>query len=341
MGVVYEINPAVQGKAAETVLYNFAGNGDGANPIGDLVFDPSGNLYGVTQFGGTSNQGTVFELSPPSAQGGAWTETLLYSFQGMPSDGAQPAAGLIFDGAGNLYGTTSAGGIDSGFCEGGCGTAFDLSPPSVRGGSWTENVLYFFQGDPDGAEPLGALIFDQTGNLYGTTFIGGDLGGGTVFELSPASEQGGAWSETILCKFTRESGGDPAAGLVFGSDGTLYGTGTAGGLHGDGTVFRLKPPLSQGGAWSLGVLHNFDGSRDGASPYAALTIGNSRTLYGVNDAGFVFRISASGGAANFAVLYVFDSSHPRTRLTLYNNALYGTTGSGGYKKDGTVFKLSP
>ena len=175
LGVVYEIGPTSNGGAAETVLYSFTGsNGDGANPTGNLIFDSTGNLYGVTQYGGTGN-GAVFELSPPSSPGGDWAETVLYSFQGGPSDGAGPMAGLVLDGAGNLYGTGFHGGIDAEPCDdGGCGVVYELTPPSVPGSPWTESVLYMFQGNTSGGNPMAPLIFDQAGNLYGTTFIGGD-----------------------------------------------------------------------------------------------------------------------------------------------------------------------
>jgi uncharacterized repeat protein (TIGR03803 family) len=157
----------------EKVLHSFNG-GDGANPAAGLIFDAAGNLYGTTTGGGTSGYGTVFELTPMG--GGGWTETILYSF-GNGTDGAIPYAGLIFDAAGNLYGTTFGGGP-----YGGAGTVFELTP--TAGGGWTETVLHSFNGG-DGANPVAGLIFDAAGNLYGTTTGGGTYGGGTAFELSP------------------------------------------------------------------------------------------------------------------------------------------------------------
>jgi hypothetical protein len=202
------------------VLWNFGGApNDGAYPVSNLVSDSSGNLYGTTKLGGSSTQtpcvsqggcGTVFELSPNV--NGSWTESVLYNFcsdfsQGFCLDGNAPAAGLTLDRAGNLYGTTFGGGphnCSSGF--NGCGTAFELSPPSAPGGGWIESVLYSFcsnsEGNTclDGAEPLSQLTFDELGNLYGTTLSGGTGAwyGGTIFELSPGV---GAWTETVLYNF--------------------------------------------------------------------------------------------------------------------------------------------
>ena len=161
--------------AQETVLHSFGSGTDGAGPRGNLIFDSAGNLYGTTQGGGTSSYGTVFELTP-GADGGQ-TETVLYSFSG--ADGASPAAGLVFDAAGNLYGTTESGGAS------GAGTVFELARPATAGEPWTETVLHDFGSGTDGTAPQSSLIFDAAGNLYGTTRSGGAFGGGTVFELTP------------------------------------------------------------------------------------------------------------------------------------------------------------
>ena len=286
MGLVYEMSPAPNGQAMQIVLYNFSGsNGDGANPRGDLTLDAAGNLYGITQNGGEFNQGTVFELSPPVVQGGAWTEVILYSFQGLPSDGAQPTAGMVLDTVGNLYGTTSMGGIDSPACDHGCGTVFELSPPAIPAEAWTETVLYFFQGEPDGSTPFGGLIFDSAGNLYSTTSGGGSSGGGTIFEVSPPSVPGGDWSETVLHAFIGNDGAIPLAGLAFGPNGALFGTTSCCGPKG-ATVFRLQPPSQPGGTWSLVVLHSTPGENT-----AGVTIAKrSYTLRHKRRSGSEFRI---------------------------------------------------
>jgi hypothetical protein len=200
----------------EKVLYSFlGGTTDGSVPAGGVVFDSEGNLYGATTHGGPetctpigSACGTAFELTPPTQRGGAWTETLIYRFQGEGSqDGSVPTGGLIFDTAGNLFGVTGYGG--TGDCvlveiKAGCGTVFELSPPQQKGGAWTETILYSFRSGSDGYFPSGNLVFDQKGNLYGATEFGGGEGTtcdpiyqycGTVFKLTPPKEKDGKWEE--------------------------------------------------------------------------------------------------------------------------------------------------
>ena len=189
-GTAFELSPNGSGSWTETLLYSFGnGSSDGASPLDGLIFDHSGNLYGTATTGGTGcNEegcGTVFELSPNESAG--WTEATLYSFQGG-SDGQSPGSGLIFDKAGNLYGTTQAGGDTACNSGGGCGTAFELSPNGS--GGWTELLLHTFQGGSDGRYPYSGVIFDQNGHLYGTTSGGGgtgcfdSLGCGVAFEIS-------------------------------------------------------------------------------------------------------------------------------------------------------------
>lgn len=236
-GVVFALGHVSILNWHELVLHAFAGGNDGSAPNGPLVFDASGNLYGTT-FGDTTHAGTVFRLTPNRLSFG-WTETILYEFQGIPygsgPDGANPAAGLIFDGAGNLYGTTEFGGAVAG------GTVFKLTPNP--GGSWTESVLHDFQGGNDGNNPAGGVIVDAAGSLYGTTLFGGPNTHGTVFKLTPSG--GGHWTETVLYGFAgRLDGGWPGAGVILDSAGHLYGTavlgGTGGGEHG-GVVFEVTP----------------------------------------------------------------------------------------------------
>ena len=190
------------------MLYNFPGyHGDAGRPgSGDVVFDQAGNLYGTTILGGSAGVGAVYELTPSG------TESVLWSFTGGQQDGSYPWSGVIFDGSGNLYGTTTAGGNEA--CVGGCGTVYKMTP---SGSGWTEKPIYYFTGGSDGAGPYGGLIFDQKGNLYGTTFTGGS-GGGTVFELSPP----GDWTTlTVLYSFTGNGG--PDGSLTMDAAGNLYG----------------------------------------------------------------------------------------------------------------------
>ena len=226
------------------MLYNFGNGADGQYPTG-LMMSRSGNLYGTTFEGGIYNNcydgtacGTVFELSPDGR--GGWTEAVLHSF-GNGTDGQSPFAGLIMDGAGNLYGTTNAGGIYNN-CNYGpitsCGTAFELSPQ--LGGGWTETVLHNFGNGTDGQNPESALSSDTAGNLYGTTQDGGLYGNGTVFELSPNS--GGGWTETVLHSFNGNGmdGDFPySAGVIVDTAGNLYGTTVIAGSHGTGAVFEI------------------------------------------------------------------------------------------------------
>src|ERR1022692_3971273 len=200
--------------AEEKVLHNFNNDGtDGAEPYAGLIFDAAGNLYGTTSVGGTSNTGTVFELTP--AAGGTWTEKVLHSFNNDGTDGLEPYAGLILDAAGNLYGTTQDGGTAF------TGTVFELTP--AAGGTWTEKVVYSFANNgTDGTIPKAGVIFDAAGNLYGTTTQGGTHGGGTLFELTPAG--GGTWTEQVLHNFGNGTDGfSPQASLVLDGAGNQIG----------------------------------------------------------------------------------------------------------------------
>src|SRR5208283_1462834 len=217
-GTVFELTAA----GTEKILYGFGGQPDGSGPYGGVIFDDAGNLYGTTSYGGASKCsnayvcGTVFELT---ADG---TETILHSFgggYGEKADGTDPMAGLIFDNAGNLYGTTSYGGnLDCGAY--GCGTVFELTAEGK------EKVLYSFGSyKGDGLRPNAALIFDNAGNLYSTTYDGGAYGCGTVFELTADG------TEKVLYTFGSQPGDGiyPYATPIFDTNGNLYGTTPHGG----------------------------------------------------------------------------------------------------------------
>jgi len=213
--------------------------------VGGVVFDKAGNLYGVTNEGGSAcpspGCGTVFQLSPPEKKGATWTERVIYEFNG--TDGSIPVGGAIIDPSGNLYGTTGYGG--SGTCllfgyNVGCGVVYELSPPKQKGDQWTYTVLYNFQGGQDGLFPWGDLVFDTQGNLYGATQFGGGKGTtcnqyfggncGTVFRLSPPKKQGGKWTEKVLHSFAGGAdGANPNGYLVLDGSGAVYGLTTAGG----------------------------------------------------------------------------------------------------------------
>jgi uncharacterized repeat protein (TIGR03803 family) len=251
-GTVFKITPS----GTETVLYSFpAGSSD---PYTGLIQGIDGNFYGTTGAGGTSDDGTVFEITPSG------TETVLHAFAKSGSDGEIPYAGLIQGGDGNFYGTTYNGGAS------GLGTVFKVTP------SGTETVLYSFAGGSDGEHPYAGVIQGSDGNLYGTTYLGGTSGYGTVFKLTLSG------TETVLYTFAGGSsdGALPEAGLIQGSDGNFYGNTLQGGASGLGTVFKLTPSGTET------ILHSFaGGSSDGANPTANLVQGSDGNLYGSTSAG--------------------------------------------------------
>ena len=277
-GVVFKLSPppsicrSTSCPWTETVLHRFNGD-DGALPSNEVVFDHAGNLYGTTEFGGTNNQcldgyglgcGNVFQLTPAQ---GPWTETVLYNFLSNGSDGTQPLSNLIFDGSGNLYGTTSAGGTT------GAGTVFELTP---SGGGWNESVLFgqFTLNNNTGEEPVGGVIFDPAGNLYGTTSYGSYYGdtAGTVFKMTPGS---GGWAYDVLYTIPSNEPqiGGPVAGLTRDAAGNLYGTTRTGGMYGAGQVFKIT---SDG---SVTSLHDFVGY-DGCGPASNVILDSQGNLYG-------------------------------------------------------------
>ena len=268
-GIVYSVRPKpgdIWVPWQETVLYQF-GIYDGSNPdYGDVVFDQAGNLYGTTRNGGVYSHGAVYKLTQ---SGGNWTEAVLYSFTGSP-DGASPFGGPIFDGAGNLYGTTNAGGAN------GWGTAYQLKP-SVP--TWTESILHNFQGGSDGIAPTGGLVFDASADLYGVTQAGGTGGGGTLFRLTPQSD--GSWSLDPVYGFVGRLGGQYRT-VTMDNAGNLYGTASGGGAHSWGSVFKLT---RSNGGWTYTSLHEFTGLADGGAPFGSLVIDANGNLYGTASAG--------------------------------------------------------
>lgn len=289
-GNVFELSPPTNAGDpwTEKVLYTFQGAGsDGAYPFGGLIADSAGNLYGTTQT-------SVFELSPPTTSGGSWSFTQLHEFKCCTPDGWSAQSGLVRDSQGNLYGTTEWGGFyETDYCAYlGCGTVFEVSPPAQPSEPWNEHVLYQFKSDiagySDGFNPFGGLVFDKKGNLYGNTFSGGSLGGGTVFELSPRAKAGAPWKETILHAFNyANDGAVPVGSLIFDKTGNLYGTTEFGGIpcisngetYGCGTIFELSP--AAGGTWTETLLYLFSYKSDlPREPGAGLLMDSSGTLYG-------------------------------------------------------------
>jgi uncharacterized repeat protein (TIGR03803 family) len=353
---VFQLAPGAKGTWTEKVLYSFQDNGtDGFESVANLIFDTSGNLYGTTAAGGGDDAGTAFELTPGSA--GTWSETVLYSFNDNHVDGYNPYAGLVFDAAGNLYGTTHGGGGDS--RDG--GTVFQLIPDS---GTWTEAVLYSFgTNGHDGGQPYAGLTFDDSGNLYSTVSIAGDRGGGavgSVFQLTPGGD--GSWTEKILygcgSKGCPDQGGDAHGNVIFGPAGKIYSTTSVGGAYlkpcggvGCGTVFQLTP--KSGGKWTEEVIHSFGKGKDGEVPQAGVVRDASGRLYGTtldggaHGGGTVFQLTpGANGTWSEKVLHSFgkgkDGASPYTGLILdAAGNLYGTTSQGGAHNSGTVFEIIP
>jgi uncharacterized repeat protein (TIGR03803 family) len=336
----------------ERALYTFAGKSHGGGPfeMDGLIADQSGNLYGTARGGGQGGGGVVFELTPPSVAGGRWTETVLYSFP-YGGDGGFPMGGLTFDAAGNLYGTAAYGG------KTGNGSVFELSPPAIPGGTWTETTLHHFAGGSDGEVPVSGVVLDSSGNVYGTAYYGGAANAGAIFELSPPAVLGGAWTETLLHTFTEShgtyaGGAHPNGGLLLNPEGALLGTADGGGdANSYGVVFKLVPPAAGQTIWREEVLYNFTGGSDGGDPFGDLALVSDGSFYGVatvggfNGYGTIYQMTPPtvlGGSWTETTAYTFtggsNDAYPLSVL-FHSGNLYGTTGGfdGAY---GEVFELT-
>ena len=332
-GTVFELSPASGGKWTESVLYSFTGGADGANPQGGVTFDSSGNLYGTAQGGGLYNEGVVFQLTPAN---GGWTQSVIYNFTGG-ADGATPnCAHLIFDNAGNLYGTAWSGG------SAGYGVVYELSPGPNN--TWTQAVLHTFQDPPDLENSASTLIFDSAGNLYGTCFAGGKTGNGGVYELVHGS---GGWTEKILYQFKGGTGGgNPAAGVIFDSAGNLYGI-TGDWMSSTSVVYELMP--KSGGGWTEHSLRRFPGCSGSIYENSGLTLDEAGNLYGASlcggpyGDGFIFKMTSNGsGGWSFQRLHAFDGKPgggPSGNVMIDTAGnIYGPTLG---NNSGTVFEISP
>jgi uncharacterized repeat protein (TIGR03803 family) len=368
LGLLPVLSSGASPASKEKVIYSFAGGADGANPLSALALDSAGNLYGTTSQGGSKGRGTVFELKRTSD---GWKEEVLYSFTGG-SDGGNPEAGVIFDPAGNLYGTTGLGG--TGCQSTGCGTVFELKHNKD---GWKEEVLYDFTGGNDGDFPTADLILDSAGNLYGTTSSGGkgdrgqcnSEGCGAVFELTP--HENGSWEERTLHTFRgAPDGGIPVHGVIFDSAGNAYGVTETGGsglcggkyyfFQGCGIVYKLTP--NSGGNWTEAAIYSFHrGAGGGFYPSGGLLLDTSGHLLGTtwnggNGLGTVFDLSNSQKGWLQLNPHVFygnpDGIRPTGRLVADPKGnLFGVTTAGtggrsycggrGNKSCGVVFELEP
>ncbi len=318
-----------------TVLHNLAGGADGQYPEAGLTMDRAGNLYGTTTDGGAGGYGVVFRLS---RAGTGWVSTPLYSFHGGQNDGCYPYAGVTFGPDGNLYGTTNGCGQHD------QGTVYRLRPSPVACHSvicpWEETVIYSFTGGNDGRNPGdGNLVFDQAGNIYGTTTFGGFGGLGVVFELTPSN---GGWTEDVLWYFIQEKGYYPYSGVIFDSYGNLYGTTSSGGTLDTGVVYELSP---SGSGWTETVLASNE-FRNGGTLFGGVVMDGQGNLFGVAGGpspGGIFELTPSNGSWTFNVLYTFSNGGgPFAGPTLdAAGNVYGTSVKTGLYNEGEVFKLTP
>jgi uncharacterized repeat protein (TIGR03803 family) len=358
--------PTLADAQTESVIHSFRGTSvyDGVNPLSGLVADTNGALYGVAG-GGKYGEGVVYKLVPPSTQGGAWTQNILYPFMGSlngASDGSNPSGNIVFTDDfshnGKIYGTTQGGGLYGG------GTVYELSRPQTENSSWVETIIYNFG---PGVEPVNGVTAGAEGRLYGTTLLGGRYNSGTVFVLSPPTQPGGIWTERTLYNFNGGSTvpqGYPT-GLVLDASGSLYGATSLTSEHSGGVVFQLSPPPAGNGAWTESVLHVFTGEDgDGIEPSGSLVFDTAGSLYGVTleggqtgASGTVYELAppeTQGGSWTESVLHSFfpgygDGGYPVAALALDSvGALYGVTQSGGIESCGdaddgcgTAFKLGP
>ena len=326
-----------------TVLHQFTGGVDGANPAAGLTLDRTGRLFGTSSGSAQGTNGTGFTVANLHSN---WLLNPLYEFT-QSNHGLYPNTRLIQGSDGAFYGTTWKGG-NAGCGGQGCGVVFKLQPPATIACRaafcpWTETVLYAFNGGVDGSTP-GPVVLDAAGNIYGNTYYGGSAACqcGTVYQLKFSA---GVWSKTTLHSFDITSGANPDGPLVVDQLGNVYGTAVSGGGNNDGAVYEVSP---SGQSWTQTVLHNFQGS-DGVYPNGGLIADASGDLYGVaaagggNGVGTVFSLTQPGNWT-FQTLYNFKSpvsgSSPHGPLVFDRaGSLYGVTENGRFD-EGTVFKLT-
>jgi uncharacterized repeat protein (TIGR03803 family) len=321
--------------SSSSTIWSFGAGEDGRYPQAPLIAGADSAFYGITVTGGQYGYGTVFKLKRSRS---TYKEQVIWNFGAVSSDGEDPAAGLIEDPSGALYGTTYAGGVD------GVGTVFKLTP---AGGKYTEQILHFFSGAPDGANPYGSLLTDSTGALYSTTIFGGIHNLGAVFKLTPS---GSTYTEQILWNFKGKPDGQcPFTALIAGKRGVLYGTTETGGKYDGGSAFEMKP---FGNRYKERVVWSFGGAGDGACVYSPLVMRRGE-LYGTTyslgayGVGTAFEVTPSGSRPTEHVIWSFgngqDGSYPENGGLTADSAgtLYGSTSFGGTQNYGTIFALTP
>ena len=345
-GQIYSLTPpAVSGDPwTFTDILEFDG-ADGEAPLAPLLVGPDGGLFGTTYLGGatwaggTTGEGTVFHLAPPAVSGQPWTENILRSFTGQYHHASRPATTLISGNAGVLYGAS--------------GTVFQLTPPSTGSGAWIETDL---------VRPLaiqGNVIIDAHGVIYGAV-SNGSTSTGSIFSLTPPAVPGGPWTLAKIYSFQGAPDGAGPNGIVFGANGSIFGSTNSGGTgitctNGCGTIFELTPPASPGGSWTETVLNSFNTFVGGAAPNG-LVAAPDGTLYGETfsnvayPSGSVFQLAPpvnAGGSWTFTTLHAFpfgpttDGALPMGGLLLKNGVLYGATVNGGAIGGGAIFSIQP
>ena len=344
-GVVYQLTPEGSGYTEE-VLHYFKGPsyGDGDAPFGNLIAGPHGEFYGTTYSGGKMTQldGTVFELKRTKH---GYAEKILYEFPGYPYDGVTPYGGLVRSSSGTLYGTTGFGG------KYGFGTVFALAPAK---GGFVETLLHSFDGH-DGSEPVSQPSIDAHGSLYGTTNSGGEscggYGCGVIFKMT---KTGTSYDFNVISLLSKKiQGFFPSYGVLLGNNGTVYATTQAGGRHGCGTIFQLKP---QRGRYVSTILHAFDCDGGPESPHSVPASGPGGVIYGTTanggnpgcppyTCGTVFSLVPSSKGYHLSTVYEFkasmDGSHPNAGVIVDSSGtLYGTTFDGGAFGLGTVYEIT-
>jgi uncharacterized repeat protein (TIGR03803 family) len=320
--------------SGERTLYTFTGGSNADVPSGTMIFDSTGNLYGLAG-GGVNDAGAVFKLTPSGK--GSWTESVIYSF---PNYSDYPGENIVFDLDGNLYGTMPGAGT--------CGAVYQLVPGT--GGSWTQNIIFNFpDSDTEGCYPESIIFDPATGNLYGTTQQGGADSGGVAFALTPAL--GGGWNFSLIHSFGFGTDGyGPVSALTLDSSGNLYGTTMGGGSYNDGIVFKLAAGTD---GWGESILYNFTGGYNGYSSFGVI-FDEQGNLYGAtgepgggDDVGNVFKLTPTKGEWVIHVIHTFtggpDGGNPATFNLAIDGAgnLYGTTIEGGLYGYGTAYKLAP
>jgi uncharacterized repeat protein (TIGR03803 family) len=344
-GAIFKLTPSGD-SWVQTVIYSFTAGNDGMDPHAGVTIGPDGNLYGTAVAGGNAGScegngcGTVYQLSP---NGDQWFLTTIHNFKGG-KDGAGPGSRVVFDAAGNLFGSTPRGGTFD------MGTVFMMTPGA--NGTWTKKTLHNFSGGKDGATgSMGDLLLDASGNIYGVTEQGGANGAGTVYKITRSPSGKTAFS-TVYAFKGMPDGANPYGGLIWDGAGNLYGTTYFGGWVGMGSAFQLTP--GPNGQWQENILYSFLGDTDGSLPTTTLTFDQTGNLFGTTsaggrpscDCGTVFRLSLSGGAWKEKIVHFFgrnfDGYAPNYGLAFdAAGNLYGATPAGGTSRTGMIYKFTP